>query len=103
MMHAKLCGCLQVLEKMATPRQLLRNWVVSFSGNLLGSVALVALVSTSGLMATTPGPANVAAAKTSLTFIQVMPALQSSQPFFDQLRAVLCTALLLVQPPVLFL
>ena len=62
---------MQLLEGKATVKQLLRNWIVSFTGNFVGSVALVALVSASGMMAM-PGPSNMAAAKTSLTFVQVM-------------------------------
>lgn len=62
---------MQVIEGKATLTQLVRNWSISFAGNLLGSVGLVYLVSVSGLLTPLPGPAKMAAAKTSLSFIQV--------------------------------
>lgn len=61
----------QAYEGKATPGQLVKNWVVSYAGNFLGSALVVALVAASGVMASAKAPAAVAVAKTSLTFTQV--------------------------------
>ena len=65
------CPAPQVLEGKASTAQLIRNWIVSFTGNFLGSIGVVGLVSLSGLISITAGPAKMAAAKTSLSFLQV--------------------------------
>ena len=61
----------QAYEGKATPGQLMKNWLVSYAGNFLGSALVVALVAASGVMASAKAPAAVAVAKTSLTFTQV--------------------------------
>jgi len=60
----------QMYEGKATPGQLIKNWLASYAGNFVGSVALVALVAASGAMAASQAPAAVAVAKTSLSFSQ---------------------------------
>lgn len=61
----------QAYEGKATPGQLVKNWLVSYAGNFLGSALVVVLVAASGVMASAKAPAAVAVAKTSLTFTQV--------------------------------
>jgi formate/nitrite transporter FocA (FNT family) len=61
----------QVFEGKASLRQLAKNWFFSYLGNLFGSLIMVVLVASTGLLATSAAPLNVAAAKTSLTFTQV--------------------------------
>jgi formate/nitrite transporter FocA (FNT family) len=53
-------------------RDLLKNWAVSWTGNFIGSLAVLAVVLATGLIpAGTAAPIKVALAKTSLTFTQV--------------------------------
>ena len=68
----------QAYEGQATPGQLVKNWLVSYAGNFLGSALVVALVAASGVMASAKAPAAVAVAKTSLTFTQV-PGIRCAQ------------------------
>ena len=77
---------LALLDKKITPAQMLRNWVVVYIGNLIGSVLLALLLARSGLFAdTAAGRAiAVAAAKTSIPF---MPAL---------LRGIFCNILVVL-------
>ena len=58
-------------EGKASTRDLLKNWGVSYLGNFIGSLLVVALVATSGLLAgaAAAGPTKVAAAKASLAFV----------------------------------
>ncbi len=63
-------AAVQMYEGKATPGQLVKNWLASYAGNFVGSVALVALVAASGAMAASQAPAAVAVAKTSLSFSQ---------------------------------
>ena len=62
---------LQVAEEKATMGQLTKNWVCSYAGNFVGSLLMVYLVASTGLLATAPAPLNIAVAKTSLSFGQV--------------------------------
>lgn len=53
-------------------RDLLKNWAVSWTGNFIGSLAVLAVVMATGLLpAGTAAPVKVALAKTSLTFTEV--------------------------------
>jgi formate/nitrite transporter FocA (FNT family) len=53
-------------------RDLLKNWAVSWTGNFVGSLAVLAVVLATGLLpAGTAAPVKVALAKTSLTFTEV--------------------------------
>ncbi|KXZ49556.1 hypothetical protein GPECTOR_20g410 [Gonium pectorale] len=61
-----------VMEKKASVKDLLKNWTFSYLGNLVGSLAMVGLVAATGLLATSAVPANMAVAKTSLTFGQAL-------------------------------
>ena len=53
---------LAVLSKQSTLSQLAQNWAVSFCGNLVGSLAIVALVLASGVFAPSSPPAAFIAA-----------------------------------------
>lgn len=64
-------GVAQVTQGLATPAQLVKNWVASFIGNFLGSVGIVALMGLTGLTIQNQAAAGVAVAKTSLTFTEV--------------------------------
>lgn len=59
-------------EGKASSRQVLRNWIISYIGNLLGCLAMVAVVQAAGIFAVSGGNAamNIAVAKTSLSFGQ---------------------------------
>lgn len=59
-----------IYEKKANLGQLAKSWIVSYAGNLVGSLLLVSLVASSGLLASAVAPLNMAVAKTSLTFTQ---------------------------------
>ncbi|GIL76707.1 hypothetical protein Vretimale_8821, partial [Volvox reticuliferus] len=61
-----------VLEKKAEIKDLAKNWIWSYIGNLVGSLMMVALVVGSGLLASSPVAANMAAAKTSIPFGQAL-------------------------------
>ncbi len=61
----------QVAEEKATIGQLAKNWTCSYLGNFVGSLLMVYIVASTGLLATAPAPLNIAVAKTSLTFGQV--------------------------------
>ncbi|KAI8469120.1 MAG: Formate/nitrite transporter [Monoraphidium minutum] len=58
------------VERKATLGQVLSNWVLSFTGNCVGALLLVALISGTGLLSTAAAPVALAVAKTSLTFTQ---------------------------------
>ena len=63
-----------VIEGKATMGDLVKNWIVSYAGNFLGSVFLAYLVFASGAMAA-PSVATVkavAVAKTSIPFAQAV-------------------------------
>ncbi|GFR51552.1 hypothetical protein Agub_g13971 [Astrephomene gubernaculifera] len=61
-----------VLENKATVQGLLKNWSCSYLGNLVGSLAMVAVVSATGLLPVSPTgvAASMAVAKSSLPFGQ---------------------------------
>jgi formate/nitrite transporter len=60
-----------VLEKKATKEQLVKSWVASYMGNLVGSIAFAYLVFLGGTLGATGGAsAGVAVAKTSLPFMK---------------------------------
>ena len=60
-----------VLEKKATKEQLVKSWVSSYLGNLVGSIAFAYLVFMGGTLGATGGAsAGAAVAKTSLPFMQ---------------------------------
>ena len=62
----------QLAEKRATFFQLLKNWFISYFGNMAGAILTIKLLALTGL-ATIGHPAvKVANAKTSLTFLQVI-------------------------------
>ncbi|GFR49011.1 hypothetical protein Agub_g11032 [Astrephomene gubernaculifera] len=61
-----------VFEGKATFRQLLKNWVLSYAGNLVGSLAMVAAVHATGILASNSLPVTMATAKTSLSLTQVL-------------------------------
>ncbi|EFJ43734.1 hypothetical protein VOLCADRAFT_106673 [Volvox carteri f. nagariensis] len=61
-----------VLEKKADVKDLAKNWIWSYVGNLIGSLLMVALVAASGLLAASPVPANMAVAKTAIPFGQAV-------------------------------
>ncbi|CAL8463113.1 g2647 [Coccomyxa elongata] len=59
-----------VFEGKASLKQLAKNWFFSYLGNFAGSLLMVTLVVSTGLLATASAPLNVAVAKTSFTFAQ---------------------------------
>ncbi|GLI65384.1 hypothetical protein VaNZ11_008939 [Volvox africanus] len=62
-----------VLEKKAEVKDLAKNWIWSYVGNLIGSLLMVALVVATGLLASSPPvAANMAAAKTAIPFGQAL-------------------------------
>ncbi|KXZ54552.1 hypothetical protein GPECTOR_4g617 [Gonium pectorale] len=61
-----------VIEKQATMGQLIKNWVVSYLGNIVGSLAMVAAVMATGLFATNQLPVQMATMKANLSFVEVM-------------------------------
>jgi formate transporter len=60
-----------VLEGKAKLADLVKNWAVSWVGNLVGSVTLAWLVFQAGLLPPSHAAAKLAVAKTSLTFVPV--------------------------------
>ncbi|GLC67464.1 hypothetical protein PLESTF_000560300 [Pleodorina starrii] len=61
-----------VLEKKAQVKDLAKNWIWSYTGNLIGSLLMVGLVAATGLLASSPVPANMAVAKTAIPFGQAL-------------------------------
>merc|ERR1712070_369363 len=60
------------LEGKATWKNLCKNWVASYAGNLVGSVLLALLAAQGGtLKSTMAGPLKVAVAKTTQPFMQL--------------------------------
>ena len=57
-----------IYEKQATWGGMMKNWFWSWTGNLLGSLFMVAAVYATGLLAGNPVPANVATMKATLPF-----------------------------------
>ena len=51
--------------------QVFKNWAVSYVGNFVGSLFMVQMVALTGIFAAAPAAVKIAAAKTSLTFLQV--------------------------------
>jgi formate/nitrite transporter FocA (FNT family) len=60
-----------VIEKKVTMNQLWKNWFWSYFGNFVGSLALVAMVAYSGVLAGAALPIKTAVYKSSLTWGQV--------------------------------
>lgn len=60
-----------ILPRQASFSQLAKNWLLSYSGNLIGSLAVVALVMATGVLDGAVAPMKTAVAKTSLTWSQV--------------------------------
>lgn len=77
---------LALMDKKITAGQMLKNWVVVYIGNLIGSVLLALLLAKSGLFADAVGERAmaIASAKTSMPF---MPAL---------LRGIFCNILVVL-------
>ncbi|GIL83215.1 hypothetical protein Vretimale_11271 [Volvox reticuliferus] len=61
-----------IFEKKASWAQLLKNWFVSYAGNFVGSIGMVAAVVATGLLATNNLPVSMAIAKSNLTFTEVL-------------------------------
>ncbi|KAG2483579.1 hypothetical protein HYH03_017586 [Edaphochlamys debaryana] len=61
-----------VIEKKATMAQLWKNWIVSYAGNFVGSIAMVYAVVATGLLATNALPVTMATAKANLAFGEVL-------------------------------
>lgn len=59
-------------EKKASARDLIKNWSMSYLGNFLGSLFMVAMVVSTGLLASSAVPANMAVAKTSIPWMQAL-------------------------------
>lgn len=59
-----------VLEGKANVGDLLRNWLLSFTGNFVGSLLIVGLAAASGVLDGSAFAAKTAAAKCSLTWTQ---------------------------------
>jgi formate/nitrite transporter len=57
-----------VLEGKATPAQLAKSWGLSYTGNLVGSLFMAAMVTAGGTLSSSGAAAAVAVAKTSLSF-----------------------------------
>lgn len=71
------------VDRKVTTRAMLRNWLISFSGNLVGALGLVALMAATGLFSGPMGAtaAKIASAKVNLGFVEAFT------------RAILCNAL----------
>lgn len=65
------CFPLQWWEKRASIAQIAKNWVISYAGNLIGSLFVIKLLALTGLAVAGPAAMKIAAAKTSLTFTEV--------------------------------
>ena len=59
-----------VYEKKADMVQLAKNWIISYFGNLVGSLLLVWLVTQAGMFGPTHPITKIAVAKTSLTWME---------------------------------
>lgn len=59
-----------VLEDKASIKDLLKNWSVSYAGNLVGSLLMALLVFLGGTLGVGPAAAATAVSKTSLPFLQ---------------------------------
>lgn len=59
-----------LFEKKATFAQLVKNWTISYFGNLAGAMLTIKLLALTGLALVGPAAVKVATAKTSLTFTQ---------------------------------
>jgi formate/nitrite transporter len=58
-----------LIEKKASLKQLIKSWTVSYSGNLVGSILLAAMVATGGTLGPLGGASvGTAVAKTSMAF-----------------------------------
>lgn len=55
------------IEGKATIKDMLRNWLVAYAGNFLGSLTLATLVYFGGTLGAGPAAAATAVSKTSLT------------------------------------
>lgn len=64
---------LALLEKRASLGQVLKSWMFSYLGNVVGCLLLVSAVAQTGLLADLAGPTKVAVMKTSLSTSQVHP------------------------------
>ncbi len=62
---------LAMLEKKANFQQLVKSWVFSYLGNVVGCLLLVTAVTQTGLLAEAAGPGKLSVVKTSLTTGQV--------------------------------
>ncbi|PNW83155.1 hypothetical protein CHLRE_06g309000v5 [Chlamydomonas reinhardtii] len=61
-----------LIEKKATWGQLLKNWSVSYFGNFVGSIAMVAAVVATGCLTTNTLPVQMATLKANLGFTEVL-------------------------------
>lgn len=59
-------------EKKATFGQLLKNWIVSYIGNFIGTMFIVKLVALTGLAIAGPSAVTISGVKTSLPFMQAL-------------------------------
>ncbi len=83
--NTALVGC-ALLEGRATFRQLAKSWFTSYAGNFVGSLAVVALVAGSGLLA--PEAAAAKAAKVgSALYRQAMHCMCLMRHIKDELRS----------------
>ena len=63
---------MQFWEKKATATQVLRNWIVSYTGNFIGALFIVKLVALTGLAVAGPSAVTISSIKTGLTFSQAL-------------------------------
>ncbi|GLC33508.1 hypothetical protein PLESTB_000082700 [Pleodorina starrii] len=61
-----------LIEKKATWGQLWKNWLVSYAGNFVGSIAMVLAVVATGLLTTNGLPVTMAQTKATLGFTEVL-------------------------------
>lgn len=57
-------------EKRASFGQIFKNWSISFTGNLIGSLFVIKLLALTGLTVAGPAAMKIAAVKTGLTFTE---------------------------------
>ena len=65
------CLILQWFEKRASLAQIAKNWSISYTGNLVGSLFVIKLLALTGLTVAGPAAMKIAAVKTGLTFTEV--------------------------------
>jgi hypothetical protein len=75
---------MQFFEKKATFAQLIKNWIISYFGNLAGAMLTLKLLALTGLALASPAAVKLATTKTSFTFVEVGTPPPSAVLLFHQ-------------------